>query len=461
LRKTDFIFDKNNHVIVDNQIASLTVLKNGAYYGNKDLVKAVGFTHGLQYFNFNQFDIVFNRPDIVFKTIGLDTTDFVGFFHKAYLKRMQKMGLKSLAIDDFVFNVPEVKIKNKDCSGLRTTKPSVELAIEASDKSDVLTNINIWINNVPLYGFRGKSINREQKISLNEIIPLSNGDNAIRVSIRNSLGAESYSDYFNIQYKPQITSQNRVYIVGIGVAKYADHNYDIANVDNDIRDLIALYKNNTMYEVVVDTFINEGALKSSIMSVRDRLLKTNVDDIVLLYYSGHGSINSKENDNYFFAYNYNQSDLKGTTISLSEFDDLLDSIPSRNKLLLLNACQSGEIDDDPAQLKLMSETFNDLRVNNGTSIISLSSSLNESYTVANEKDEKNSLFGSAILEAYINYIDATHWYQGLSADELIQEISGKCQKTLNENKSQKEQKKNPLDFILRQKSNNFIVWRKL
>ena len=457
LKKTDFSFDENSQLVEDNQNASLTVLKNGVYYGNKDLVKAVGFTYGLQYFNFDQFDIIFNRPDIVFKTIGLDTT-YLNVFHKAYLKRMQKMELESLAINDSVFNVPEVSIKNRDCAGFITIKSSVELAIAASDKNDVLTNINIWINNVPLYGSRGKSINREQKISLNEIIPLSNGNNDIRISVRNSKGVESRSDYFTVQYNPQKTLRYKVYILGIGVAKYATLG-ELPNVDNDIRGLVALYKHNPMYEVVVDTFLNKRALKSNIMSVRNKLLKTNVDDIILLYYSGHGSVNSKENDNYFCAYDYNEANLKETTISLSEFDDLLDSIPSRNKLLLLNACQSGEIDDDPALLKIMSATFNDLRINNGTSIMSLSSSLESSYALTRD-DEKNSVFGKAILDAYNNYSDANHMYEGLHTEELIQYISTKCRDSFK-NRPLKEQKKNPLDYILRQKANNFTIWRKL
>lgn len=458
-KKTDFIFDENSQLVENNQKTSLTVLKNGLYYGNKDLVKAVGFTYGLKYFNFDQFDIIFNRPDVVLKTIGLDTT-YLEVFHKAYVKRMQKMGLKSLAINDYVFNVPEVSIKNRGCTGLTTTKPSVELAIEASDKSDVLTNINVWINNVPLYGVRGKVISRLQKVSLNEIIPLSIGNNDIRVSVRNSKGAESRSEYFNIQYKAQKASRNKVYIVGIGVAKYINL-HDLSNVDNDIRDLVALYKKNPMYEVAVDTFLNNSALKSNIMSIREKLLKSNLDDIILLYYSGHGSVNSKENDNYFFTYDYNKSDLKGTTISLSEFDDLLDSIPSRNKLLLLNACRSGEIDDDPASLKVMSEIFNDLRINNGTSIISLSSSLENSYAIANdEQNGKNSVFGKAILDAYNKDSDMDHMYQGLSTEDLIQYISTRCRDSFK-NRPPKERKENPLDFILRQKANNFIVWKKL
>lgn len=459
MKKTDLNFDQNSQQIENNQNASLTVLKNGIYYGNKDLVKAVGFTYGLQYFNFDQFDIMFNRPDVVCKTIGLDTT-YVNDYYKAYLKRMQKMGLKSLSINESAIDVPELTIKNRDCTGSITTKPSVELAIEASDKNDVLTNINVWINNVPLYGFRGKAINKVKNISLNEIIPLSNGNNDIRLSVRNSKGAESRSDYFNIQYKPQKISRYKVYIVGIGVAQYADTIYNVTNVDNDIRDLITLYKSNPMYEVEVDTFLNKRAYKSDIMSVRNKLLKTNVDDIVLLYYSGHGFVNSKESDNYFFTYDYNNSNIKGTTISLTEFDDLLDSIPSRNKLLLLNACQSGEIDDDPVSLKVMSETFNDLRINNGTSIISLSSSLENSYALA-PLNEKNSVFGKAILEACNNHSDAKHMYQGLNTEELIQHISTKCRDTLNKGRKHKEIESNPLDFTLRQKANNFIIWKKL
>ena len=75
------------------------------------------------------------------------------------------------------------------------------------------------------------------------------------------------------------------------------------------------------------------------------LRETSPDDEVILSFNGHGLIDTSLNF-YFATYdvNFNAPAEKG--LSYSDISSLLDEIPARKKMILMDACHSGPIDKE-------------------------------------------------------------------------------------------------------------------
>ncbi|HEX2684015.1 MAG TPA: caspase family protein, partial [Ferruginibacter sp.] len=79
--------------------------------------------------------------------------------------------------------------------------------------------------------------------------------------------------------------------------------------------------------------------------LKQRLQQTTVNDKVIISYSGHGLL-SKDFDYYLstYAVNFDKPEVDG--LPYDELENLLDSIPARKKLMLIDACHSGEVDKE-------------------------------------------------------------------------------------------------------------------
>ncbi len=90
---------------------------------------------------------------------------------------------------------------------------------------------------------------------------------------------------------------------------------------------------------------NKNVTIDNIKSLKKKLLRSGVEDKVIISYSGHGLL-SKDFDYYLSTYNLNFKKPEENGLPYEALQDLLDSIPARKKLMLVDACQSGEVDKE-------------------------------------------------------------------------------------------------------------------
>jgi len=178
--------------------------------------------------------------------------------------------------------------------------------------------------------------------------------------------------------------------------------------------------------VFVDTFINENVLRDDILTKKVWLQNTTVNDIVIIYYSGHGSMD-KNNDYYLYSYNADITNIAANCIQYDDLENLLDGIPARRKLFLVNACYSGEFDENMEVFKLMKETFPELRRGTGAMTITSSYSNEWSYTDPSISDN-NSAFGYALEKVLTEN-------SNLTVNELKQKLDKKVYEISNEKQS--------------------------
>jgi uncharacterized caspase-like protein len=200
---------------------------------------------------------------------------------------------------------------------------------------------------VPLFGAYGKEIS-SNAIDLTDRIELGSGENKIEISCMNEKGAESYRALTYATYDKPV--QSDLYYIGFGVSKYQNPQLNLQYADKDAADManvLSRMKGKKYANVFINTYTNEQVTNENIKRAKDLLKMAKPDDVFILFIAGHGvHDNDKEATYYYLTYNTDLKNLAGTAANFEFIEDLLQGIPPRNKLFLMDACESGEIDDD-------------------------------------------------------------------------------------------------------------------
>jgi WD40 repeat protein len=395
------------------------------YKVSKEGYDLVTFRIGNRAFPFEQFDAVFNRPDLVLKKLGCKDDTLMSLYKKAYEKRIQKLGLKETTTVSLA-DIPTLKISNATEIPAFTKKTDIEVNLSMADKSG-LNSYNVFINNVPLYGKKGKALAGQKTHDLTQKLSLIHGINKIQITCRSASGYESLMQTFYVEKTGEAPERN-LYLVTIGTSKYKDDRYNLTYAAKDGQDLSALMKENTdeIYaNIYSKSLYNEDVTAANVIAMNDFLNKSGPDDIVMVFVAGHGVLDA--NFNYYFGthdMDFNKPSEKG--LAYDKLEGILDGIKANKKILIMDTCHSGEIDKDDVFVleeddtsggededmmfrsvgpelgedsratpsRVSSELFNDLRRGTGSTVISSAGGAE----FAMESDKwKNGLFTYCLL----------------------------------------------------------------
>ncbi|HEY1039143.1 MAG TPA: caspase family protein [Bacteroidia bacterium] len=296
-----------------------------------------------KYYPFEQFDLKYNRPDIILQDLGIASLDVIKAYHLAYEKRLKRMGVKEDQLSTDI-HLPELVVKSQLHN---EEKHTVTLSVAATDAKYKLDRINVYVNDVPIYGTNGISIKDKAASTYNgEIVcELSPGKNKIQVSVLNEKGAESLKETFSILNKEN--TKPDLYIVSIGVSKYADKNFNLNFAAKDADDVAHFFEKSQLYnKVFVKELTNEQVTREAILKLKEEFLKNaQTKDLVMVFAAGHGVLD--KNMNYYFAtYNMDFNNPSNGGIAYEELEELLNGIKPVKKLFFMDSCHSGELDKD-------------------------------------------------------------------------------------------------------------------
>lgn len=370
------------------------------YFASRTNIKGMAFRKDLSSYPQDQFDLLFNRPDIVHARLGFLNDELLDLYHRAYLSRVRNLDLDPKINTDAlpVVEIANFNTLNKDF-GISTQADEIPLKIVAKSTSSPLSRLFLWVNNVPFFGVQGLAIKGNKNNHIFSVnLKLSIGENNIQTSVIDQNGFESLKESFRIVHEPQIIRKPNLHFVGIGVSEYKNLP-KLPYVDNDVRSVAKSFKERegSLYnQVIIDTLLNQFATKQLIKSIKRRLLTSDVNDIVVFFYSGHGDID-KKNNYYVYTHDIDIKNKADQGLLLEELEDIIDNIPARKKILLINACKSGEKDEDEKAFKIMKNIFPDFKRNNGSMVIASSSGNQASFT-GSDSYKPNSAFGFALLD---------------------------------------------------------------
>lgn len=423
------------------EAASLISLRNsrefvvytpdGYYMASKGGTQALHFVKGNRVYLFDQFDLQYNRPDIVLERIGLASKEMIDSYKKAYEKRIKKLGFNPENFEkERSFNVPELNLKNIREYQVASSTNSFDVLIEGTDPLFLLDRLNVYVNGVPVHGIKGLDLKIKNAKTVTEKInlTLSQGRNIVEVSVLNEKGVESLKERFEVN-GAQSGYQPVLHLVAISVSEYTNDKMNLKYAAKDGNDVIGLFKNQPKEEkvfsnVVTHPLFNQDATKENILKLKAELHKTNVDDVVLIFVSGHGLLD--KNLDYFLAtHNVDFMNPSQNGLKYDDLESLLDGIAARKKILMMDACHSGEIDKEEVEVttiktpkeglkfrnfgdqtiknknlglqnsfELSKQLFNDLRKGSGTTVLSAASGVE----VALEGDKwQNGVFTYCLL----------------------------------------------------------------
>ena len=367
----------------------IMVLRNGYYMTSKNGAKALGYVSGMQVFPFEQFDIKNNRPDLVLKAIGLADSSLIKAYRNAYLKRIKKLEIDTTQFKD-EFEIPEADFGNRDKIDHEQKTGKLSLTITAKDNNNTLSRFNVWNNEVPVFGKNGRSIKEAKSNRLNTTVEvtLSEGINRLETSVMNTNGVESYRVPLIVKYIPDKPGKKTTHFIGIGIDQFADSKYNLQYSVKDIRDLSARLKEKYAGNIIIDTLLNENVTVTNVKALKQKLRQTTENDKVIIAYSGHGML-SKSYDYYLSTYSINFEKPEQNGLSYEELENLLDSIPARKKLMLIDACHSGEVDkDEVAKMVVVQKQLDPTR----KGVIILEDTANKRVGMKNSFDLMQDLF---------------------------------------------------------------------
>ena len=367
-------------------------LPDNYYKASNNGAKAIAFRKGLQTSGFDQYDLVYNRPDIVTQKLGNPSKEMLESLGKAVSKRHKKMGITATNDKIDELETPDVVIKNYSSIPTITKKQLLEFTVEARDKKNNLKTLNAFINGVPFLGKKGIDIpglKKEKNIKeiwLNFPLYLDAGKNLIEVSCTNDKGISSARRSFEIFYNDTIQYKPTLYFIGIGAGIYQNSEYNLKYPSKDVTDVAKIFKQkmDMFGKVQVTLLTNEQVTADRVKQLKKMLKDTKVEDKVIVYWSGHGVLN-KEMDYYLATYNMDFLHPEVAGLDYDELENLLDDIPARKRLLFIDACHSGEIDKD--EIKFVQTTNTEegkLTVHNAKGNILLNKKMVSNPTLFNE-----------------------------------------------------------------------------
>lgn len=326
------------------------------YMVSKSLHNQVFFEKDLNTYPLEQFDLKYNRPDIILDRLGYADSSLIAAYHQAYLKRLKKMGFTEEMLEDD-FQLPEIKIENLDQIPLENEDGSININLEMHDSKYKLDRINVWVNDVAVYGTEGVSLRdkniQDFKTSLE--VKLAKGNNKVQVSVLNQVGAESYKETFEIECKSG-KAQPDLYLITIGESEFIQTDFNLTYASKDAIDIATLLKRSKVYGVVYSkTLTNELVTKENIIALKAFLKQADINDHVMVFFAGHGVLSS-DLDYYLATYDmdFNAPEKRG--LAYEDLESLLDGIVPLKKTLIIDACHSGEIDKDEMELAVVTNT---------------------------------------------------------------------------------------------------------
>jgi hypothetical protein len=242
-------------------------------------------------------------------------------------------------------SAPDLEIYKKDSIAYGQSQQTIKLRLLASDSLYNLDRFNVWVNEVPLFGQRGIRYAGKNNLDTVIVFSLSEGENRIESSVINSNGTESFRSPLLVHYQPPAKAKPKLYFIGIGIDDFADKKFNLEYSTKDIIDLSRKLKSKFGSDILIDTLFNANVTVGNIRRLKQKLKTSGVDDKVIVSYSGHGLLN-KNLDYFLSTYNINFEKPEENGLPYDELENLLDSIPARRKLLLIDACHSGEVDKE-------------------------------------------------------------------------------------------------------------------
>lgn len=292
-------------------------------------------------------------------------------------------------------DITNVKVNGKEVESKEfnpeTNDRNIKISFSIQDEKESNLDIvgyKVFVKGVPLHGQYMKKFEKpeksktiEEEITLSALADIGDnlGDNSIELMGYTKDGVESSKYKFELNYKGKDNEKKgSLYVVTFGTKIYDSGKKsdlpDLSYPVKDAEDLQNLFleknKKESTYEKVIPIILkDEEITRKKLNEIRKELNKSSVDDTVIFFVSGHGmradtrleiaerlakefgitqsigdSLTNSDSANvyYYMTSNSTTDSPWENGIPMEAFRFALNEIKARQKILLLDTCQSGE-----------------------------------------------------------------------------------------------------------------------
>ena len=259
---------------------------------------------------------------------------------------------------------PQIDVK---VTHVKTVGNSVELTVEVYGQGGGIDNVALYHNSKIVNSQRSvvkdkkfKQQDQERRTITMKIEPTA-GKNKIKAIASNKMGIEAKSNeaFFNVS---GTSRDSKLRIMSIGINQYSDNqlnlDYSVADAES-ISQLLSQTKVSHFKRFDKKKLYNYQATKLSILSELRQLAQGNKEDVLAIYFAGHGvAVNGEW---YFLPYETRfSSDLNyfsSVGISATELSDIFQDSNIQKILLMVDSCYSGASIDSFQKLQKTQRHF--------------------------------------------------------------------------------------------------------
>ncbi|MGZ3930108.1 MAG: caspase family protein, partial [Bacteroidia bacterium] len=416
------------------------------YLGSKEFVKNIRFKYQSEIYSFEQFDAYLNQPHQVLRAFGCSDSTLIQAYETAYLKRMRVLGLKPDSKLSFSALPSVANVQ------MREGKPGqVDFTISANKGKSDLSSVDVFNNGTLIYTEAipaGQAAHYEKSLSFET----SSGINRFEFILKDAQGLESPRTvrlYNNISVvKPNL------YLVVIGSEKFKNSKFDLSYAVKDAGDVANTMANSGAFgQIEIKKLFNQSFSSDSVQALNAFFSKATINDVVMVFFAGHGYLDD-DLSYYFPTYYTDFSDPKINSVAYKDFEKLFKNMKPTRKLMFIDACFSGEVDEDIYQtedttksgkdkrnvrlsgstfaqstaLELSKAVFSDLRQNTGATIISSAGGTEAAYE---GETWNNGLFTHCLLDGLKSLKADQNADKKITLNELQKFVSEEVNKLSN------------------------------
>lgn len=328
-------------LMVDARGDAVAATGDGYYKADRGSLRTLALTSGFLRYEFQQFDALLHRPDLVVERLGAGGGDDLVLFRAAHAKREK---LLRGAIPRSLPDPPQVTVAAP--LPLVAAEREVALDLRVTAGTGALRALHVAVNSVPVGPVGGTPLSGPR---WSGSIPLVLGAGANRVDVHatDERGAASQIESHVIEYTGP-TQPPSLYAVVIGVSRYADRRFDLDYAAKDAVDVgTVLASSKRFARVHVHRILDERATRANIMAARAFLEQAGVDDTVVVFLAGHGLLDRKL-DYYFATHDIDPRDPARAGLGYGDLTALITGLAARRRLVLIDTCHAGEADKEAA-----------------------------------------------------------------------------------------------------------------
>lgn len=321
----------------------------GEYMANRAGLRAVAFRAGDHAYPVEQFDLRYNRPDIILSRLPFGDASLLEIYRQATEKRLALNG--GAPDPQAVAGTPPILTLNPPPVAVAASELSLTLSAQGSN----LASLRLTINGVPVpfTAEPGGDASVQNGLALptgasawqGKIrVTLTPGQNRIEARVRDAAGQDSLRQTCRVTCSPPNTQTPELYVIATGISHYQESRWNLDFARKDAEEMKSLFEAAHAFGKVHTLLLtDEGVTRSAVEAqVKTFLATARPEDTVVAFFAGHGL--RRGGAFYFATYDMDFNDPAKNGLSFAQIEDLLSGCAARQRALLIDACQAGEID---------------------------------------------------------------------------------------------------------------------